>query len=91
MSQLMLYPNSVSVPLMTNFGIPVEPEGMVHVTLQKIEGLKSTDFMTKGDPYVVFEVRIPGRNVTCGILCVTWHCDKACVNRQVPHLSMPGC
>eukprot|EP00878_Enallax_costatus_P009636 GHUV01010067.1.p1 GENE.GHUV01010067.1~~GHUV01010067.1.p1 ORF type:complete len:515 (+),score=110.80 GHUV01010067.1:357-1901(+) len=57
MSQLMLYPNSVSVPLMTNFGIPEDPQGMVHVTLQKIEGLKSTDFMTKGDPYAVFEIR----------------------------------
>lgn len=57
----MLYPNSVSVPLMTNFGVPEQPQGMIHIRLQKIENLKTTDFMTKGDPYVVFEV---GRAVT---------------------------
>ncbi|KAF8055094.1 SYT1 [Scenedesmus sp. PABB004] len=57
MKQVMLYPNSVSVPLMTNYGVPPPPKGMVHVTLQRIENLKTTDFLTKGDPYVVFEIR----------------------------------
>jgi hypothetical protein len=57
LKDVLLYPNSVSVPLMTNFGVPPEPQGMVKVTLAKIDGLKTTDLLTKGDPYVVFEVR----------------------------------
>lgn len=55
--QLALYPNSISVPLMTNFGVPPDPQGMLHITLTKIDNLKSTDLLSKGDPYVVFEVR----------------------------------
>jgi hypothetical protein len=58
LKDVLLYPNSVSVPLMTNFGVPPEPQGMVKVTLTKIENLKTTDLLTKGDPYVVFEVRL---------------------------------
>lgn len=58
--QLLLYPNSVSVPLMPNFGVTPEPQGMVRITLSRIEGLKSTDLLTKGDPYVVFTVRFQG-------------------------------
>ncbi|WIA39496.1 hypothetical protein OEZ86_005594 [Tetradesmus obliquus] len=57
LKDVLLYPNSVSVPLMTNFGVPPEPQGMVKVTLTKIENLKTTDLLTKGDPYVVFEIR----------------------------------
>lgn len=34
-SQVMLYPNSVSVPLMTNFGAPEDPVGMLHIRLKK--------------------------------------------------------
>lgn len=59
--EIALYPNSVSVPLMENFGVPRAPKGMIHVKLERITNLKSTDFITKGDPYVVFEVR-PGRS-----------------------------
>jgi hypothetical protein len=55
--EVALYPNSVSVPLMANYGVPHQPKGMVHITLHSITGLKSTDMLTKGDPYVVFEVR----------------------------------
>jgi hypothetical protein len=58
LKDVLLYPNSVSVPLMANFGVPPEPQGMVKVTLTKIENLKTTDLLTKGDPYVVFEVRL---------------------------------
>jgi hypothetical protein len=58
LKDVLLYPNSVSVPLMTNFGVPPEPQGMVKVTLTRIENLKTTDLLTKGDPYVVFEVRL---------------------------------
>jgi Ca2+-dependent lipid-binding protein len=58
LKDVLLYPNSVSVPLMTNFGVPPEPQGMVKVTLTKIDNLKTTDLLTKGDPYVVFEVRL---------------------------------
>jgi len=42
---------------MTNYGVPADPKGMLHITLTKIQGLKSTDLLTKGDAYVVFEVR----------------------------------
>jgi hypothetical protein len=41
---------------MANYGVPHQPKGMVHITLHSITGLKSTDMLTKGDPYVVFEV-----------------------------------
>jgi hypothetical protein len=54
--EVALYPNSVSVPLMANYGVPHQPKGMVHITLHSITGLKSTDMLTKGDPYVEFEV-----------------------------------
>eukprot|EP00882_Tetradesmus_deserticola_P015191 GHRQ01016176.1.p1 GENE.GHRQ01016176.1~~GHRQ01016176.1.p1 ORF type:complete len:457 (+),score=182.70 GHRQ01016176.1:470-1840(+) len=57
LKDVLLYPNSVSVPLMTNFGVPPEPQGMVKITLTRIEDLKTTDLLTKGDPYVVFEIR----------------------------------
>ena len=36
-TQVALYPNSVSVPLMENYGIPQAPKGMVHVRLHKAE------------------------------------------------------
>jgi hypothetical protein len=32
-----LYPNSISVPLMEDYGIPKAPKGMVHVRLQRAE------------------------------------------------------
>jgi hypothetical protein len=32
---VLLYPNSVTVPLMTNFGAPPQPLGMLHVRLHK--------------------------------------------------------
>lgn len=54
--EIALYPNSISVPLMENYGVRKQPKGMVHVTLHSITGLKSTDLLSKGDPYVVFEV-----------------------------------
>lgn len=38
MKQILLYPNSVSVPLMTNFGAPPEPLGMLHVRLHRRAG-----------------------------------------------------
>lgn len=57
MKEVALYPNSISVPLLANYGVPPAPKGMLHITLKTIEGLKSTDYLTKGDPYVVFEVR----------------------------------
>eukprot|EP00879_Flechtneria_rotunda_P030315 GHRR01032936.1.p1 GENE.GHRR01032936.1~~GHRR01032936.1.p1 ORF type:complete len:358 (+),score=59.35 GHRR01032936.1:742-1815(+) len=57
LKQVAIYPNSISAPLMQNYGEPPEPQGMVHIFLEKIEGLKSTDLMTKGDPYVLLEVR----------------------------------
>ena len=56
MKEVALYPNSISVPLMTNYGVPHQPKGMLHITLHGISNLKSTDLITKGDPYVVFEV-----------------------------------
>lgn len=62
--EIALYPNSVSVPLMENFGVPHAPKGMIHVKLERITNLKSTDFITKGDPYVVFEVSAAGRTYT---------------------------
>jgi len=62
--EIALYPNSVSVPLMENFGVPRAPKGMIHVKLERITNLKSTDFITKGDPYVVFEVSAAGRTHT---------------------------
>lgn len=36
-TQVALYPNSVSVPLMENYGIPQAPKGMVHVRLHKAD------------------------------------------------------
>jgi len=33
--ELLLYPNSVSVPIMTNFGAPRDPVGMLHVRLHR--------------------------------------------------------
>jgi len=30
-TQLMLYPNQVSVPLMPNYGVADEPKGMLHI------------------------------------------------------------
>jgi hypothetical protein len=68
LKDVLLYPNSVSVPLMTNFGVPPEPQGMVKVTLTKIENLKTTDLLTKGDPYVVFEVRGRGCSMHGGVV-----------------------
>ncbi|KAI8467075.1 MAG: C2 domain-containing protein [Monoraphidium minutum] len=59
--EVMLYPNSVSVPLMTNFGAPKDPVGMLHIKLSRIEGLKTSDVVGKGDAYVVFSIR-EGRN-----------------------------
>lgn len=56
-SQVALYPNSVSVPLMENYGIPQAPKGMLHVRLQKAENIRRTDLVSKPDPYVHFEVR----------------------------------
>lgn len=56
--EVALYPNSVSVPLMDNYGVRRQPKGMLEVTLHGIKGLKSTDLVTKGDPYVVFEVGV---------------------------------
>lgn len=35
---------------------PINHQGMIHITLTKIENLKSTDLLSKGDPYVIFEV-----------------------------------
>ncbi len=58
--QLALYPASVSLPLMANYGAMGEPKGMLHVQLHKVEGLKSSDIASKADPYVVFEVRVNG-------------------------------
>ncbi len=55
--EIALYPNSVSVPLLPNYGVPPHPRGMIHITLHSISNLKSTDFITKGDAYVEFEVR----------------------------------
>jgi hypothetical protein len=63
--QLALYPNSISVPLMENFGVPLAPKGMIHVRLHKIANLKSTDYLTKGDAYVVFEVCARARVCVC--------------------------
>ncbi|GBF88447.1 hypothetical protein Rsub_01160 [Raphidocelis subcapitata] len=57
MKQLLLYPNSISVPLMANFGAPSEPLGMLHVRLHRIEGFKTSDMVGRGDPYVTFMVR----------------------------------
>jgi Ca2+-dependent lipid-binding protein len=36
-TEVALYPNSVSVPLMPNYGIPEAPKGMVHVRLHRAE------------------------------------------------------
>jgi hypothetical protein len=33
--QLLLYPNSISVPVMKNFGAPTDPVGMIHVKLHR--------------------------------------------------------
>lgn len=65
--EIALYPNSVSVPLLANYGVPKQPRGMLHITLQSITNLKSTDYITKGDPYVVFEVRA-GFSVFCVVV-----------------------
>jgi len=55
--EVALYPNSISVPLMSNFGVPENPKGMLHVRLLRMKSFKSADTFGKSDPYVVFEVR----------------------------------
>jgi hypothetical protein len=54
-TKVALYPNSISVPLMPNYG-QEGAKGMLHVRLHKIEGIASFDLLSKSDPYVVFEV-----------------------------------
>ena len=54
--EVALYPNSISVPLMSNFGVPENPKGMLHVRLLRMKSFKSADTFGKSDPYVVFEV-----------------------------------
>jgi hypothetical protein len=55
--EVALYPNSISVPLMPNFGVPENPKGMLHVRLLRMRNFKSSDTLNKSDPYVVFEVQ----------------------------------
>lgn len=52
----MLYPNQFKVDLMEGGGLATPPRGMLRITLLKMEGLKSTDFMGKNDSYCLLEV-----------------------------------
>lgn len=56
MKQLMLYPNSVTVPVMTNYGQPLDPKGMLYIRVIKMEGFENQDMIGKQDPYVTLEV-----------------------------------
>lgn len=56
--ELLLYPNRVTVPLMANFGAPPDPAGMLHVRLHRVEGFRTNDVLGKGNPYVMFQVRV---------------------------------
>jgi hypothetical protein len=68
----MLYPNSVTVPVMTNYGQPPEPKGMLYVRVIRMEGFENQDLIGKQDPYVTLEVRHAGAG--CGGLHLmgTW-------------------
>lgn len=52
-TQVALYPNSVSVPLMANYGIPEAPKGMLHVRLQRAEVRKG------GGGFSAFLIGVP--------------------------------
>ena len=58
LSQMLVYPNQLDIPLMENSGLAKPPVGMLEVTVEKAVGLKSGDMLGKGDPYVSIQVQV---------------------------------
>ena len=45
MHGMLVYPNSMSVPIMINYGVPPPAKGALNVKLLRVEGLKKAGMM----------------------------------------------